>query len=196
MTTPTILRGSVLTSADPLGLGRVKVQVPQATGTAALWADPLQPAAAPAPAAGSAVWVLFESGDPALPVYVPSTAFTDWTDVPSSWLAAPWTPGSAAYRLGPGGEIQFQGELVTPDETSSTALANGFTLMTLPAAFWPVQNPASCPVAILPGGGSASVPAVARVFSGTVTILGSSGGWSFTGYCYVSLFGLRYAAGN
>ena len=190
--TGSALRGTVLTAADPLGQGRVKVQVPQATGTAGIWAAALQRDGSAAPAPGATVWVVHESGDPGLPVYIPTSAWGPWTPVPASWLASPWLPYTAAYRLGPGGGGVFQGEVNSPAVTSATTLANGFTLMALPAALGPAQNPVSCAVVVMPGGASASVASVARVFDGSVLMYG--GPWTYSsGVGYVGLSGLRYA---
>jgi hypothetical protein len=191
-----VLRGTVLTAADPLGLGRVKLQVPQATGTAGLWAAPLLNGSGPLPAPGSIVWVLHESGDPGLPVYLPVEAWGPWTPVPASWVTATgWQAHTAAYRLGPGGLVQFQGEANTPAVTTSTTISNGFQLLTLPATLQPEQSPASLAVVMLPGGASASVAAVARVSGTSVLIYG--GPWTYSsGSAYVSLFGLQYATEN
>lgn len=189
MTTPTILRGSVLTTADPLGLGRVKVQVPQATGTGALWADPIQTGGAVEPVAGTAVWVMFESGNPGLPVYIPSASWGPWTAVPSSWLGGIWLPYTACYRLGPANQVQFQGELNTPSEASSTTIGNGSNVMTIPAAIQPNLT-SSIPVGILPGGAGGTTYAVLRVNGASVSVYG--GPWTFTGTTYMSLAALTY----
>lgn len=187
-----VLRGTVVTAADPAGSGRVKVQVPQATGSAALWANPLIGSGAAVPAPGSTVWVLHESGDAGLPVYIPTRAWGPWTGVPASWVASGWSAYTAAYRLGPGGEVQFQGELSTPSVSSSTTILNGLTLLTLPGSFTALRDPASCAVVVMPGGVSSSVAAVARVTGVSVELYG--GPWTYSsGPAYVSLFGLRYA---
>lgn len=187
-----ILRGTVVTSSDPLGLERVKVVVPQATGRVAMWADPLQRDAGARPVAGSAVWVLYESGDPALPVYVAGSAWSAWIAVPQEWVASGWNAYTAGYRVGPAGQVEFHGELSTPSADTTTTLANGFSAMAPPAALWPVQSPASCPIVIMPGGPDSSACAVARVTQSLVAVYG--GPWSYTGTSYLGLTGLRYNA--
>jgi hypothetical protein len=187
--TPTILRATVLTVTDPQGLGRVKVQVPQATGTASLWAYPLQDAGAAVPAPGSAVWVLFESGNPALPVYIPPAAYGPWTPVPSGWLAAGWNSYTAKYRFAPGAMVQYLGELNTPSAGTSTTINNGTPVMTLPAALQPALT-SSIPVGLLPGGPSNTTAAVLRVNGASLTLYG--GPWTYTGTTYLSLAALTY----
>lgn len=71
MTWPGIYRGVVVSAADPLGSGRVRLQVPQVSGDApTAWAPPAQAGGA-VPAVGQLVWVLYEAGDASYPVYLP-----------------------------------------------------------------------------------------------------------------------------
>lgn len=66
-----IYRGVVRTTADPTGSGRVRLQVPQVSGTALTgWVAPIQSGGAP-PSVGQQVWVFYEGGDVSYPVYVP-----------------------------------------------------------------------------------------------------------------------------
>lgn len=186
--TAEILRGTVLTTADPLGVGRVKITVPQITGRAGIWAAALQNGAAATPAPGSAVWVLHESGDLGLPVYVPVTAYTPWTPVPGAWLAGPFLPGTGAYRLGPGAIVEFAGELTTANGTGAT-LANGTAVLNLPSAMQPAL-PASYPAPLSPGAVTSSTSAVLRVVGATGTLYGGS--WMYTGVVLLSLSALAY----
>ncbi len=69
-------RGIVADNLDPLELGRVRVAVPTVLGGAgSAWAMPCVPYAGPlvgfcmAPPIGAAVWVEFEGGDPAHPIW-------------------------------------------------------------------------------------------------------------------------------
>jgi uncharacterized protein involved in type VI secretion and phage assembly len=69
-------RGKVVNNTDPLNIGRVQVAVPEATGSrTSKWAMPCVLAAAAqmgiyaVPAVGSNVWVEFERGDPAHPIW-------------------------------------------------------------------------------------------------------------------------------
>lgn len=188
-----VLRASVITAVDPLGLGRVKVQVPQSTGTAGIWASPLTAGAAPVP--GSAVWVLHEGGDPGLPVYVPAEAWGPWTAVPDAWMSSGWSADSAAYRLGPDGEVAFQGQVSTPVVSTSTTLVNSLSLMSLPAALLSPISPLACILVLTPGSVAAATWAVAYLADGGLSLYG--GPWTYSsGAASVSLLGLRYAIGS
>ncbi len=66
-----IYRGVVTSTADSLHIGRVQVQVPAVCGTALAWALPCFPVfSLEVPKAGTGVWVMFEEGDPARPVWL------------------------------------------------------------------------------------------------------------------------------
>jgi uncharacterized protein involved in type VI secretion and phage assembly len=78
-------RGKVVDAIDPMLLGRVRVQVPEALGgQGSVWAVPCVPCGgAPAlPAVGAEVWVEFEAGDLSRPI---------WTGC--TWNRPPATPG-------------------------------------------------------------------------------------------------------
>lgn len=69
-------RGKVSNNADPMLRGRLQVSCPVVLGDAtALWAMPSVPYAGPGvgllavPPIGADVWVEFEGGDPALPIW-------------------------------------------------------------------------------------------------------------------------------
>ena len=69
-------RGIVVDNADPLGQARVRVQVPDVLGQEpSAWAVACLPwAASPLlpvvlPAVGAAIWVEFQEGDPAFPIW-------------------------------------------------------------------------------------------------------------------------------
>jgi uncharacterized protein involved in type VI secretion and phage assembly len=69
-------RGTVVSNADPMGVGRLSVQVPDVLGDEpSTWAMPCFPLAGPGmgqyhlPPAGSGVWVEFEQGDPSYPIW-------------------------------------------------------------------------------------------------------------------------------
>lgn len=70
-------RGVVVTNADPEGLGRVQVRIPQISGDnrSKYWAWPKGNAAGEdfgdffPPPAGATVWVEFENGNPSHPIY-------------------------------------------------------------------------------------------------------------------------------
>lgn len=71
-------RGRVTDNIDPLGIARIKLDVPAVPGTTELWALPCVPYAGNAdspvgmhiiPPAGAHVWVEFEAGDPSRPIW-------------------------------------------------------------------------------------------------------------------------------
>ena len=87
-------RGTVVNNADPMGIGRIQVQVPDVLGDAtSSWAMPCFPVAGPGmghfhlPPRDAGVWVEFEQGDPSYPIWsgcwygsaaeVPADAGTD-----------------------------------------------------------------------------------------------------------------------
>jgi hypothetical protein len=68
-----IYRGVVVANNDPSGKGRVKVRIPQLLGkTPTDWAWPKETASVSVtpPKIGQGVWVMFEGGDTAFPVWV------------------------------------------------------------------------------------------------------------------------------
>jgi hypothetical protein len=68
-----LYRGVVTDSRDPSGLHRLRVSVPVITGVSSVWAFPCFAAPGQAPVdvqTGDGVWVMFEGGDRAYPVWV------------------------------------------------------------------------------------------------------------------------------
>lgn len=67
-----IYRGVITDADDPSGLNRLKVSVPLVMGSSSLWAFPCfaDPAVMPTVKPGDGVWVMFEGGDRAFPVWV------------------------------------------------------------------------------------------------------------------------------
>ncbi|MUN07739.1 baseplate assembly protein [Agromyces luteolus] len=70
-------RGTCVDATDPQAMGRIRVSVPAVLGEVETpWAMPCLPAAAGAggiawiPSVGASVWVEFEGGDPARPIWV------------------------------------------------------------------------------------------------------------------------------
>lgn len=71
MTISGLNQGRVISTTDPLGQGRVRLQVPQVSGRAVSgWAPPVQ-AGGRLPAVGEIVWVAYQGGDESYPAYVP-----------------------------------------------------------------------------------------------------------------------------
>jgi uncharacterized protein involved in type VI secretion and phage assembly len=67
-----IYRATVLNNQDPEQRGRVQVMVPAIAGQGSGWAAGCFPPGGPsaAPRVGDMVWVMFENGDPAWPVWL------------------------------------------------------------------------------------------------------------------------------
>lgn len=67
-----LYRGQVVSNKDPLERRRIKVKVPAITGESpSAWAWPMETSSVKTdpPAVGQGVWVLFENGDPAYPIW-------------------------------------------------------------------------------------------------------------------------------
>lgn len=69
-------RGTVVTNADPLQMGRIQAQVPDVLGEAtSSWAMPAVPLAGPQvgqyviPPVGAGIWVEFEQGNKSFPIW-------------------------------------------------------------------------------------------------------------------------------
>ena len=69
-----IHRAVVIDAADPLGRGRLRVEIPNEATAWALPAMSNVAATTPGPGPGDRVWVLFEDGDPDYPVWLGSIA--------------------------------------------------------------------------------------------------------------------------
>jgi hypothetical protein len=66
-----IYRGIVMNTADPLMNGRVQVSVPSVNNIGSDWAMPCRKYKSNRmPPVGSAVWIMFEGGDPMHPVWM------------------------------------------------------------------------------------------------------------------------------
>ena len=66
-----IYRGQVVRNADPLSRMRLLVRVPDVLGDQEAWAVPCIPiGTSVVPEVGNGVWMMFERGDPAYPVWI------------------------------------------------------------------------------------------------------------------------------
>jgi uncharacterized protein involved in type VI secretion and phage assembly len=117
-------RGTVVNNVDPMGIGRIQVQVPDVLGDAtSSWAMPCFPLAGPGmgqyhlPPKDAGVWVEFEQGDPSYPIWsgcwygaaheVPADAGTNpASSNPASPNVVLQTPGQRTMVLSdePGGQ--------------------------------------------------------------------------------------------
>ncbi len=90
-------RGVVVDNADPAQLGRIRASVPAVSPDALGWALPCLPYAGPGvgffaiPPVGASVWVEFEGGDPALPIWT-GCFWADPAHVPTSAKETPGMP--------------------------------------------------------------------------------------------------------
>ena len=66
-----IYRGTVLNTTDPAGQGRIQVMVPNVSGQTSGWAAPCSNTT---PNVGDTAFIMFEGGDPSLPVFMGTTS--------------------------------------------------------------------------------------------------------------------------
>lgn len=93
-------RGTVVSNDDPLGLGRLQIEVPSVLGTSRLsWAMPCVPFAGEKvgflalPAKDARIWVEFEGGDPDHPIWV-GCFWDDRSHLPED----PFDPAHKVFR--------------------------------------------------------------------------------------------------
>jgi hypothetical protein len=150
-----IYQAVVLTGADPLKQGRVKVLVPQVTGASVgVWAAATT-RNLDIPPAGSVVWVHLDAGDPARPVYHCAPApWSAWAPLPGT-LGTNWAVHTAQFRTGPGGQVQVRGSM---QKTVSPSTAPD-TMITLPGMLWPAPGAPDMwwPCSYQPGSGALGV---------------------------------------
>lgn len=112
-------RGSVAVNVDPLSQGRLMLQVPDVLGVAtSSWAMPCVPMAGPMmgtyfvpPPIGAGVWVEFEQGDAAQPI----------------WVGCYWSPG----QIPPLAQTSAKGAPTIPTITLETA-TSGISICDVP----------------------------------------------------------------
>ena len=124
-------RGLVSDNDDPTARGRIKVKVPAVLGTLEVWAMPCVSYAGDGvgtyllPPAGSGVWVEFEGGDPAYPIW--TGAFWADGELPEDNGGAQATPPLKIIRT-------EQGLMVALDDDGQTITVsdeNGSNHMTI-----------------------------------------------------------------
>jgi Type VI secretion system/phage-baseplate injector OB domain len=116
-------RGRVIDNLDPLGLGRVQVDVANVPGSKMNWALPCAPYGGPevgfyaVPPTGAQVWVEYEGGDPNYPI----------------WVGCFWGEGEVPLGEGIPSRKVFKTECITMilDDTPEEG---GFTLICVPPA--------------------------------------------------------------
>jgi Type VI secretion system/phage-baseplate injector OB domain len=125
-------RGLVADNADPLGLGRVRADVPAVLGDATSgWALPCLPGAGNGsgfhvvPPVGAGVWVEFEAGDPDYPVWTGGW----WGDgqVPAEETGKPAQPALKVLRSEQGLLVALDDD----DQTIAVSDADGRNLLSI-----------------------------------------------------------------
>jgi hypothetical protein len=116
-------RGRVVSNLDPLGLGRIQVDVANVPGSTMNWAMPCAPYGGPevgfyaVPPDGAQVWVEFEGGDPNYPI----------------WVGCFWGEGEMPLGEGIPERKVFKTEFITMI-LNDIPEAGGFTLECIPPA--------------------------------------------------------------
>lgn len=139
-----VYTGVVVDTIDPLGRGRVRLQVPQLAGLAVTtWASP---GAHGAVEVGDRVSVAFDGSDRNYPIYwparpeQPALVWTDITGIASKYTASPGTGWlQPQWARGTDGTVHVRGLLF-----ASSSIADADTLFSLP---WPPPNGLIFPVA-------------------------------------------------
>lgn len=143
-------RGIVSDNDDPAAIGRIKARVPAVFGDAAVtpWATPCAPYTGAGvglhaiPPVGAGVWIEFEAGDPARPIW--SGGWWGSADVPADQAGAAATPPLKILR-------SAQGLMVALDDDANTLTlsdANGSNLLTISAGDGQVRVQASAKVIV------------------------------------------------
>jgi uncharacterized protein involved in type VI secretion and phage assembly len=118
-------RGVVVDNQDPTHRGRLKVSVQPVLGGLQVWAMPCVPYAGDGtgsytmPAAGTGVWVEFEGGDPASPIW--SGCFWADNQLPQDEAGSPAGPGLKILRSEQGLLLAFSDD----DQTIALSDQNG-----------------------------------------------------------------------
>ena len=125
-------RGTVADVDDPDSLGRIKVQVPEVYGeVVSPWALPCVPYAGPSvgfyaiPPVGAGVWVEFEAGDPARPIW--TGAWWGRDDPPKDEKGMAASPPLKIWRSEKGLLIAFDDD----GDTATLSDGNGSNLVTI-----------------------------------------------------------------
>ena len=142
-------RGLVADNADPLGLGRLRADVPAVLGDVTSgWALPCLPYTGDGcgfhvvPPAGAGVWVEFEGGDPDYPVWTGGW----WGDgqVPAEETGKPAQPALKLLRSEQGLLVALDDD----DQTIAVSDADGANLLTIAVANGEVRVQASAKVIV------------------------------------------------
>jgi uncharacterized protein involved in type VI secretion and phage assembly len=167
-------RGLVFDNLDPLQIGRVQAQVPDALGeTPSSWALPCIPAAGIqagcfiVPPIGSQVWIEFEQGDSDYPIWT-GGFWGSVADVPVAALTpAPIPPGQNIVLQTTG-----QNALVLSDASPSPA--NGGVVLSAAGGAMIVINDMGVSISNGKGATITLIGPTISINSGAVTVTGTS----------------------
>jgi hypothetical protein len=125
----------VVSTDDPQRRRRVRVRIPQITGTTVSgWAEPV---AYGSVKPGDRVIVAFEGGDLNYPLYWPRQSSSAWTPLTleSGWVAS--SAGTPLYRTTADGMVELSGSVENPN-----AIGTGVTVKfaSLPKGAWPIER--------------------------------------------------------
>jgi hypothetical protein len=151
------------------------------------WAQPTARTNGAPPPTGSTVWVSLDTGDPSKPVYHAAALWSAWTALPGEALAAGFSAPTAAYRTGPGGAVQWRGQV----STTTSPLAQGTAILTAPPAPAAAGAPTAFTLIATPGSSTPAAAPVALSAGGTLSYLGAN--LSFSGTLTLNLAPLAYS---
>jgi hypothetical protein len=150
-----IYRALVTSTADPTGMGKIKVVCPQVSGQAEIRsAEPVN-SALPVPTTGTTVWIMFSGGDLTKPAYFSNTAaqvlIKDWTafTLASGFTSNGNNNGIPQYQVITefgAVKVNLRGGIAIT-YPSSTIANGGVWVNSLPALITPVTYMRSLPAA-------------------------------------------------
>lgn len=134
---PGVYAGVVISTDDPQARRRVRLRIPQITGTAVSgWAEPVTSGTV---SPGDQVSVAFEAGDPDFPLFWPPQTASPWTplELASGWVAAAPPDGPPVCRVTADGMIELHGSAVS---TTTPVRGANIVIGTLPGALTPLYD--------------------------------------------------------
>lgn len=135
MSAPGVYAGIVVATNDPQHRRRVRLRIPQVTGTAVSgWAEPVSFGTV---APGDQVTVAFEGGDLNYPLYWPQQAVSGWIPLTleSGWIAS--SAGTPMYRTTADGMVELTGSV---EATGTIATGTAVKFSSLPEGAWPIER--------------------------------------------------------
>ncbi|WP_329271973.1 phage baseplate assembly protein V [Streptomyces sp. NBC_01451] len=135
MSTSGVYAGIVIATNDPQHRRRVRLRIPQVTGTAVSgWAEPVSFGTV---VSGDQVTVAFEGGDLNYPLYWPQQSVSPWTPLTleSGWVAS--SAGTPLYRTTADGMVELSGSVETAE---SIATGSAVKFASLPDLARPIER--------------------------------------------------------